>query len=260
MSSDSTPVGGHPPSAASVRHQTITSRLEGEGRVEVTELADRLGVSEETIRRDLRALESEGLLVRAHGGAVRASDGPRAVPVLNENDRAFFERVAEEIPTEGAVYLDGDAPAEAIIGLLATDRGLTVITPRLDLAMAASLRLGIDVLSLGGELSPSGGQSGEWARLTLESLRIDTAVIFADGCSDHGELLGHPADAQLRVTALSRARRSVLALRIGNSDPRHFTSFAAIDDFDTVVVDAAAAGRTRELLDDDDSLIVAGAR
>ncbi|MGO2746792.1 DeoR family transcriptional regulator [Microbacterium sp.] len=222
------------------RHESIAALIESDGRVEVSDLADRLSVSEETIRRDLRVLESDGRLLRAHGGAVRPPVASHSIPALDESDRPFFERVAVEIPTQGTVYLDGDALSTPVVGLLSADTELTLITPRLDLAIATSLRPGIEVISLGGEVSSTGAQSGEWARSTLADLHLDTVVIFADGCTDTGALLARPADALLRRAALASARRSVLAFRMGESDPRRFTAFASVSDFDTVIASADA--------------------
>ena len=54
--------------AAADRHRRIVDRLDADGRVEVGELSGRFGVAQETIRRDLRLLEAQGLLERVHGG------------------------------------------------------------------------------------------------------------------------------------------------------------------------------------------------
>ena len=232
------------------RHESIAALIDSAGRVEVSDLAERLSVSEETIRRDLRVLESDGRLLRAHGGAVRPPVASHAIPALDEIDRPFFERIAAEIPTQGTVYLDGDALSTPIINLLSADTELTVITPRLDLAIAASLRAGIEVISLGGEVSSNGAQSGEWARGTLADLHLDTVVIFADGCSDSGALLARPADALLRRAALSGARHKVLAFRMGEPDPRRFATFATLTQFDTVIASADAEASVLALRDD----------
>lgn len=232
------------------RHESIAALIDSAGRVEVSDLAERLSVSEETIRRDLRVLESDGRLLRAHGGAVRPPVASHSIPTLDESDRPFFERIAAEIPAQGTVYLDGDALSTPIVSLLSADTELTVITPRLDLAIATSLRAGIEVISLGGEVSTTGAQSGEWARGTLEDLHLDTVVIFADGCSDSGALLARPADALLRRAALAGARRTVLAFRMGEPDPRRFTTFASVADFDTVIASADAEASVSAVRED----------
>ena len=64
---------------ASARYQAICEWLATEGRVDVVDIANRLGVAQETIRRDLRSLETAGKLQRVHGGAVRVDAGPLAV-------------------------------------------------------------------------------------------------------------------------------------------------------------------------------------
>lgn len=242
--------GERPALSAIDRHGRIAALLESAGRVEVSDLAERLNVSEETIRRDLRVLESDGRLLRAHGGAVRPPVASHSMPSLDEIDRPFFERVAAEIPAQGTVYLDGDALSTPIVTLLSANTELTVITPRLDLAIATSLRPGIEVISLGGEVSATGAQSGEWARGVLAELHLDTVVIFADGCSDTGALLARPADALLRRTALTGARHTVLAFRMGEPDPRRFTEFASMADFDAVIASADAEASVLSLRED----------
>ena len=64
---------------ASARYQAIGEWLATEGRVDVVDIANRLGVAQETIRRDLRTMESAGKLQRVHGGAVRIDAGPLAL-------------------------------------------------------------------------------------------------------------------------------------------------------------------------------------
>ena len=65
-----------PVEAATERHRLIADRLDAVGRVEVGDLAARLAVAPETIRRDLRLLEQQGQLQRVHGGAVRKAEPP----------------------------------------------------------------------------------------------------------------------------------------------------------------------------------------
>ena len=72
------------PQQATTRYQAISDWLTAEGRVDVVDIANRLGVAQETIRRDLRTMESAGKLQRVHGGAVRIDAGPLAI--RNSND------------------------------------------------------------------------------------------------------------------------------------------------------------------------------
>ena len=73
---------------AAARYQAITDLLAAEGRVDVVDIANRLGVAQETIRRDLRAMETAGKLQRVHGGAVRLVTNPLALRQQPPADRA----------------------------------------------------------------------------------------------------------------------------------------------------------------------------
>jgi DeoR/GlpR family transcriptional regulator of sugar metabolism len=95
---------------AEERRETIVAELTRHGRVEVAELALRLEVSEDTIRRDLRALQAQGYLQKTHGGAV-ALDTPhlawslraRVVPEAKANIGA---RAAQLVEPGQTVILD----------------------------------------------------------------------------------------------------------------------------------------------------------
>ncbi|WCM55940.1 DeoR/GlpR family DNA-binding transcription regulator [Microbacterium sp. EF45047] len=243
--------------SAEARHREILAALDLDGRVEVGELAARFGASEETIRRDLRTLEQESKLIRAHGGAVRVQ--PVHLPVPERGDRALIERVLAEIPREGAVYLDGGRLAEQLVALLPEDRSLDLITPSLDVAIAASTHPAVAVLSLGGQADADGILSGEWARALLETLRPDTAIFFASGCTDAGELTARPADAALRALALRRSRRSVLVLEEGATDAAHYAVYARLGEVDVVIAGESTAQRLTTPLESARTLIVAGA-
>ena len=88
------------------RHETILRRLQADGRVLSADLSRTLGVSEDTVRRDLRALAGAGLLMKVHGGAV-----PRSTTKLEFNERSqerqrekrLIAKVDLEEPINGTV-------------------------------------------------------------------------------------------------------------------------------------------------------------
>ena len=87
--------GDHREVFARERQQHIARSVEEHGRVRVTDLAERFAVSEVTIRKDLRVLETEGRVVRAHGGALAPgrSRPERAFEVRERLQRAEKERI-----------------------------------------------------------------------------------------------------------------------------------------------------------------------
>ena len=92
---------------AAARYQTIADLLAAEGRVDVVDIANRLGVAQETIRRDLRAMESAGKLQRVHGGAVGIVTGPPAL----RNSQPPTAQVTSSCPVGSGKNSRGAAPS-----------------------------------------------------------------------------------------------------------------------------------------------------
>src|SRR5689334_10847128 len=94
------------------------------GRVEVSVLADSLGVAAETVRRDLSALERRGALRRVHGGAIpveRLEVEPSLATRfgrLAEVKRRIAARALDEIPTGGSILLDSGSTTQVVAELL----------------------------------------------------------------------------------------------------------------------------------------------
>ena len=119
------------------RQRRIEQMLREQGRVEVLELARLLQVSEHTVRRDLLALQGQGLLQRTHGGAVtldtqRLGLGDRAA-VLADAKAAVGRAAAALVEPGQTVVLDAGSTPLAMARAL-TVRPLTVITSSLDVA------------------------------------------------------------------------------------------------------------------------------
>ncbi|QJU53119.1 DeoR family transcriptional regulator [Herbiconiux sp. KACC 21604] len=242
MTASVTSAGG----AVQRRRRSILAELDDRGRVEVTALARVLGVAEETVRRDLTALEAEGALRRAHGGAVPVElgfdvDGDRpgdpgalrsAPPSGSERGAGRGERGARRgeesaahhrvddvaaavigmLPASGAVYLDGGAVAEAIASRLTAAHEVAIVTASVPVALAAAESVEpAEVHLLGGRVRPDGSTEGPWARAGAERLRLAVAV-FDGGSrlSEHPVLAPDPDAAALAATLAESAHRVVL--------------------------------------------------
>ncbi|HEX2145131.1 MAG TPA: DeoR family transcriptional regulator, partial [Glycomyces sp.] len=119
---------------AEERQQRIAERARTEGRVDVTALAADFDVTTETIRRDLTALERQGVVKKVHGGAIpleRIGFEP-TVAARDTVQTAAKERIAAaalaEVPAEGAILLDAGTTTARIAEALPHERELTVVT------------------------------------------------------------------------------------------------------------------------------------
>lgn len=137
------------------RHQLIRDRLAAEGKVLAGELASRFGVSEDTVRRDLRELAKAGQLRRVYGGAVAsapfaaATIGQRGSHAIEEKQR--LAKVAVSLLAAGqSLFIDGGTTNEAIARAIPRDIELTVATNSLGVASALAGHSLIELTMLGG--------------------------------------------------------------------------------------------------------------
>ncbi len=142
------------------RHEAILSLLRETGRVSSSELSRKLAVSEDTIRRDLATLASEGQLVRTHGGAVPRSTTKlefqaRSQENLAEKD-ALARAAAPLIKNGQVVYFDAGSTVLALARALPADLAFTAVTHSLPAAIALSELPQTEVLLLGGRVLKRG--------------------------------------------------------------------------------------------------------
>ncbi|MFC4224683.1 DeoR/GlpR family DNA-binding transcription regulator [Lysinibacter cavernae] len=237
-----TPITTGTSKASRSRREVILRDLDAHGRVEVSELAITLGVAEETVRRDLKALEQSGHLARAHGGAIRAS---RVVPELGwlaqtEHEVHPVARAAAAlIPQQGNVFIGAGDIAEDLASLLPNSQDLHVVTNSIPVALAASRNPEIVVYNLGGLVDPSdASQSGQWAREDLGRLRLDLAFLSPEGMTPDGSLTATtPKSAAILGEVVRTAKRTVLMASGSRLQPKGLVKFAQLADIGYAVVD-----------------------
>lgn len=231
---------------AVARYQVISELLNDEGRIDVVDIAHRLNVAQETIRRDLRSLESAGKLQRVHGGAVRVEIGPLPGSQANQapdpDEIELAVRVWKHLPRAGTMLLGAGrltlALAQTIVAAPPEERGLTIATNYLDAAVLLSRASTIEVYNIGGTVSrATRAQEGDWAVDELSRLHVDVSVVCPDGISVERGLTHSTAAAAAvaRVQVTSSARVVALARPdvLGNSA---FVQFALLDQVDLIAV------------------------
>ncbi|RQP23029.1 DeoR/GlpR family DNA-binding transcription regulator [Piscinibacter terrae] len=138
------------------RKQLILNRLASHGQIVAKDLADELGTSEDTIRRDLRELAQQGKLQRVHGGALPASaavgDLQVREQVSSQEKQALGRFGAGLIQPGQVVILDGGTTALQVAHHLPADLRATVVTHSPNVAVALAAHRHIDILVLGGRL------------------------------------------------------------------------------------------------------------
>jgi DeoR family transcriptional regulator of aga operon len=223
------------------RLNTILERVGVDGSVDVVRLAEQLGVSGATVRRDLQALSRSQLIVRTHGGAVsQGSDAevPAGVKaVLRQPEKRRIARAAAGLVAHGAVVgLTGGSTTLELARVLLDRRGLTVVTNSLDVASELAGRTGIHLVMIGGIVRGSRELVGPAAETMLVNYHLDLAVIGVDGLSAEGGTTYDEMEATTDAAFLQQARRRVVVAdssKIGRVTFARITPLSGITDLVT---------------------------
>jgi DeoR/GlpR family transcriptional regulator of sugar metabolism len=227
--------------------------LQMNGQVSVTELSARAGVSEMTIRRDLEALEREGLVKRVHGGAIssvsRGYEPPFAIRANRNIEKK--ERVAGKVVSllsEGeTVILDVGTTVLEVARALNGRGNLTVLTPSLRVAQLLGDDPGIRLMVTGGLARPGElSLIGSLAENAFAEFRFDTFVMGVGGVdADAGVTEYNPDDARVKRAALASARRRIVATDSSKIGKVTFARICPLEQIDILVTDTDA---TEEML------------
>jgi len=164
------------------RQQRILATVQEDRRVTVSELSQRFGVSEVTIRRDLSELASQGALRRAHGGAVATL--PPEPPVIQRMTQAHvckecIGRAAAALIGDGeSVFIGSGSTAIYVARHLAARKNLTVVTDAVTIATELASAEGVTVVVTGGMMRDSElSLIGHIAEQSLREVRVDKVIV-----------------------------------------------------------------------------------
>ena len=251
------------PMIAPHRHQNILARVRAGGVARVSELAGELGVTEETIRRDLKTLADRGDVERVHGGAVAPPEEPEPEPGSElpfaqrhaanaAAKRAIAAAAARSVEPGQVIALDPSTTA-CQLALLLPDEPLTVVTNSLVVCSLLAAKPRVEVICTGGTLDP--GASAFFGLATaeaLEKLRVDRLFFSCRGVDlgageDLGRGLSETNDrhAALKLALLRSARAATLLVDASKLGHASTVLYAPVSVADRVIVDRPADGDAR---------------
>ncbi|MEZ5877553.1 MAG: DeoR/GlpR family DNA-binding transcription regulator [Tepidamorphaceae bacterium] len=201
----------------SKRHGDILRVLNDQGTVTITALAERLGVSTETVRRDVKPLTDLGKVVRMHG-AVSLTGHSGEAPFerrMRENapeKRLIAKYVATTIRDGDSVMMDTGTTTSFLARELLAHRRLTVVTNSSDIARTLATVNGNKVYMAGGELrSDSGAAFGVSAIEFINRFSVNHAVISTGAVNAQSGVMDYDLEeAEFARTVLSRGERSLV--------------------------------------------------
>ena len=194
------------------RQTEILEAVRERGNYSVVDLAKRLTVSTETIRRNLRDLVKQGLLVKFHGGvalSVGSDELPfqRRMQLNGSHKRAVAAAAAARINDGDTILLDSGTTTAYVAEALMEHANLVIVTNSAHIACRLSQRNGNRVFLAGGEVNPEGlAVFGAPVNEFLRQFQVRYALISVGGVSARGEFsVFHLWEAEFTQTAIGQA-------------------------------------------------------
>src|SRR5690348_15053584 len=225
--------------ARSARQRGILKTLQQTRQVDVTELAQRFGVSGMTIRRDLAELDDAGQLQRVHGGAIiRRAPAYGSRASTRAPEKAAIARVVAQLVEPGAaVGIDTGTTCHAVAAELAHRSDLTVVTNALHAAITVR-EGGSRVIVLGGQLTPELSLVNPGSAQEPPQVHLDLLILGCGGVSsDRGITYFDPTEVEVRRMLAGLADRVVVAADHSKFDHKKAMVLGPLDLIDVLVTD-----------------------
>ena len=234
-------------SSGAIRRNEIESRLQQGLPVNSTSLAKEFLVSEDAIRRDLRALSAQGKCRRVYGGGLPIA--PRGIPLeqrfLNDSKEKLALALAALplLSDASTVFLDSGSTNLALARAMPDDRSLTIATNSISIASALLARKNLKVIVLGGEIErETGAAIGLSAIREVERLSFD--LCFLGVCAISLSLgIGafQLADAEFKRTLVARSDRTAALVTMDKVETRAPFQVGALAVLDHVVLESGTS-------------------
>ncbi|MER8045898.1 DeoR/GlpR family DNA-binding transcription regulator [Streptomyces sp. NPDC094032] len=250
---------------AEQRRALILDEVRRRGGVRVNELTRRLNVSDMTVRRDLDALARQGVVAKVHGGAVPVVEasshepGFEAKSALELGAKEEIARAAAAMVRPGtAIALSGGTTTYALARHLLDVPDLTVVTNSVRVAdvfyeaqyagSGGEARPGAATVVLtGGVRTPSDALVGPVADQAIRSLHFDALFLGVHGISvEAGLSTPNLAEAETNRRLVQAARRVVVVADHTKWGTVGLSSFATLEEVDTLVTDPGLSAEVRE--------------
>lgn len=243
------------------RRNQIVDLVNKQGSILVTDLSDTFGISEVTIRADLRLLEEKGLLMRFHGGAARSGnvmDNDIQEIALEEryalasDPKKRIALAAVELVKEGmTILLDSGSTtlliAEALVGV----SNITVITNNLPAAYVLSENKDITLVVIGGTVRhKTHSMHGTIAELSLRGINADIMFVGADGIDAVNGITTFNEGYSISGVMAEAAHHVVAVLDASKFNRRGFNQVLPLKKIDCVITDASISSANKSALKD----------
>jgi DeoR family transcriptional regulator, aga operon transcriptional repressor len=243
---------------AEERRRAVLEIINQEGRITISELTKRFGVSAVTARVDLAWLTKRGRVVRSHGGAARLTDPALDTPLevkapLYRAEKVRIGKAAAALIRSGQTILldSGTTTLEVARALNQSNLQLTVITHALNIAAELSHSPQITLMMIGGELRRvSQSFVGPQAHNMLAKLHVDHFFLAVDGLDlEVGPCTPDVLEAELDAAMIRIAKQTTVVADASKIGRRSLTVIAPISSVHRIITDSGLSADHRAALE-----------
>lgn len=234
----------------SERKGLILKLLRLDGRVVAKEVSQQLGLSEDTIRRDLRELAADGLLQRVHGGALPASPAIADFGIRERMGQSAKERLgragAHLIQPGQIVFIDGGTTNAQLVRALPPDLRATIVTHSPSIAVELSSHPSVEIELIGGRLFKhsivtTGARSAE----AISRIRADLYFMGVTGLHpDTGATTGDAEEAAMKRMICGQSAETIVLATAEKLGAASAYGIVPLADISTLITEPGLPGET----------------
>ncbi|SDE75142.1 transcriptional regulator, DeoR family [Pricia antarctica] len=225
------------------RQQTILSEVELHNRILLTDIAEALDVSIDTIRRDVKELDGDHKLRKVHGGAISlgfTTNSTRNNNIYRLEDKSTIAQKALALLKDGAViFVDGGTTCLELARLLPTELDLTCFTHSLPVAMELLTKPNVTVIMVGGQVSKESQTAiGANAIHNLSEIKVDYSFIGTGYVDSQYGLTEFDWDiVQVKKAVIKCAKKTVLLSISEKLNSQHRYKTCEINAINTMITE-----------------------
>lgn len=237
------------------RQQEIINLVRERGYVSIDMLAERFGVSQQTVRRDIIFLSEQDLVQRHHGGAGLPPGTDRLAysnrKIRNAHEKAAIGRaIAEQIPNGASLFIDIGTTMESVAEALLGHQGLRIITNHIGVVSMLCEHTDFEIILTGGLVrNRDRAITGEATTEFLRKFRVGFGVFGIGSLTEDGQLLDyHYRDAQASRAALEISRVKFVGIDHSKFKTDAMMPFAHVSEIDGIFTDRQPPGEIADVI------------
>lgn len=225
------------------RHQYILNRINQNYRIYITALSSELGVSDDTLRRDLVELDEKGLLTKVHGGAIARSGIPVEFTERLNTDVAVKQQLASKViplfQAGDVLLIDGGTSNLEVARQLPEDKSFTVYTNSFPIVDVLMNRPNLELVFFGGKVFPSSQVTvGISVFQALQTIRPDWLILGISNIHpQQGLTAPDREEAIIKRCMIDRAQKRIVLVDSHKLNTAEVYSVASLNDLDYLVTE-----------------------